>query len=617
MKNDKNWDEHQWQVITAGPTKRIVVEAGPGTGKTAVACRRLAQLINEEDLEPTRTWMISFTRTAVTEIINRLYDYVGDAYFGIKIATIDAHAWAIHSGYVSKAKLTGSYEENIEKVIKLIGQDEDVAEELGEIEHLVIDEAQDIVGVRAEFIETLVSKLSASCGVTIFVDEAQAIYNFSDETIGKKKGASVQPLRDRLESLKKSQFDTLELKTIHRTSDINLKKLFSTVLENILNPSFHEKGLHERISQSIKRLASENVDDDVKVNIHDYRADTLLLYRTRAEVLSASQFCDKKHRLRLSEFRATLPAWIAQIFWDCTDQSVSRSNFIELWMNRLPERVRQVKRAERRWEILEKLAGDKDGTIDIERLRKRLGQENPPEEIAIKEFGLSGGPIVGTIHASKGRESEYCVLFLPPSASFKDLEDEIEETKVMFVGATRGKTYLTTHSGFPSFRTGTLSSGRVFRNSKKDSTQVEIGRAGDILAEGLVGRMEHTKEKALNAQIFLAKVASRVSNYKLEADPKLDWNYRIKTEDSKLCVAVLSDAFKADIWGILSKKKQSDVRRPPRNVKYVKSLGSRTVVLDLESDEVLRKLHKPWSKSGIMLAPKIVSFPPFYYTWRV
>src|SRR5690606_18533081 len=62
---DGGWDADQLRVIEAEADARLVVEAGPGTGKTAVACARLAYMIGEEDVEPSNTWMISFTRTAV------------------------------------------------------------------------------------------------------------------------------------------------------------------------------------------------------------------------------------------------------------------------------------------------------------------------------------------------------------------------------------------------------------------------------------------------------------------------------------------------------------------------------------------------------------------------
>lgn len=65
--------------------------------------------------------------------------------------------------------------------------DEDIADELLQIEHVVIDEAQDLVGQRADLIEALVGRLPSDCGITVFADEAQAIYGFSDNSIGSRR----------------------------------------------------------------------------------------------------------------------------------------------------------------------------------------------------------------------------------------------------------------------------------------------------------------------------------------------------------------------------------------------------------------------------------------------
>ena len=95
----EDWDKDQLSAIKAGQHQRLLVEAGPGTGKTAVACARIAQLVDNYGVAESNIWMISFTRTAVAEIRSRLQGYVGEAAFSIKVATVDSHAWAIHSGH--------------------------------------------------------------------------------------------------------------------------------------------------------------------------------------------------------------------------------------------------------------------------------------------------------------------------------------------------------------------------------------------------------------------------------------------------------------------------------------------------------------------------------------
>ena len=111
------WDKSQREIIDVPPEDRLLVGAGPGTGKTAVACARVSQLIDQGGLEPSRIWLISFTRTAVREIRDRIAADLEDASaaYAVKIATLDSHSWTIHSGFDEAAKILGSYEENIER----------------------------------------------------------------------------------------------------------------------------------------------------------------------------------------------------------------------------------------------------------------------------------------------------------------------------------------------------------------------------------------------------------------------------------------------------------------------------------------------------------------------
>ena len=63
----ENWDEEQRIVIELSGEDNKIIEAGPGSGKTAVACARVTKLIEEFDLEASKILLISFTRTAIKE----------------------------------------------------------------------------------------------------------------------------------------------------------------------------------------------------------------------------------------------------------------------------------------------------------------------------------------------------------------------------------------------------------------------------------------------------------------------------------------------------------------------------------------------------------------------
>ena len=167
-------DDSQQLVIQCPRDIRLIVQAGPGTGKTAVACARTAWLIDREGIDPGLIWLISFTRTAVYEIRDRIAKYLddGERIHAIKIATIDSHAWAIHSGFDSSASLLGDYEDNIQRLLELVKTHEGVREYLRTLEFLIVDEAQDIVGIRADLIVEIIRTLPKTCGVMIFSDDA-------------------------------------------------------------------------------------------------------------------------------------------------------------------------------------------------------------------------------------------------------------------------------------------------------------------------------------------------------------------------------------------------------------------------------------------------------------
>jgi len=52
---------------------------------------------------------------------------------------------------------------------------------MAQLEHLIIDEAQDVMSLRADLIIEMLRRLSGPCGITIMADPAQAIYGFTTD----------------------------------------------------------------------------------------------------------------------------------------------------------------------------------------------------------------------------------------------------------------------------------------------------------------------------------------------------------------------------------------------------------------------------------------------------
>ena len=605
------WDQFQKAVIFAEAGRRIIVDAGPGTGKTDVACARLAALIAESEVAVSRILMISFTRTAVAEIRARLYSYIGEEAFSVKLGTIDSHAWAIHSGFDAGAKLAGSYEQNIKAVFALVDEDPDVAEYLERLEHVVVDEAQDLVGIRGQLMEAIIGRLDPVCGVTMFADEAQAIYGFSEEATIPGKPAGPNML-NRLRSRASLRFEAMQLETIHRTKSPGLQSIFRDVRRKVISGS----GVAENHFADVRDLILEYADEQglhaTNLGLESLEPGSLVLFRTRAETLHISQFNPLPHGLRLSGYGACLPAWLGACFFDLSDLVLGQRGFLDLWQDRIEGQCHSDDSPGDAWEKLLSLGGQADGSVSMPRLRRQLSRSPPPLELASLEFGLPG-PILGTIHASKGREAENVTLLVPQRSKFKDAADEAEETRILFVGATRAKNWLRVGRAM-KYRGASVASGRAYRNVNGNA-MVEIGREADLSAEGLVGQNVMSQAACRLAQKRLVRTNGVMTELTLEQDPNRDWRYRIQGSEVPKYLGLMSKSMNKDLWNVGENLGGPGGAKlgPGRTVRYVRSFGTRTIVIPEDSAEAA-SLHYPWSRSGFVLAPKIAAFTMIYYS---
>ena len=256
-----DWDKAQREAIESPVDAHILVDAGPGTGKTAVACGRVAWLIDKGGIFPSNIWLISFTRTSIQEIRDRIKGFLKDEKdaYSVRIATLDSHAWMIHSGFDRSAELLGSYDDNIANLIEKIKEDNDgeISDYLQTVQHLIVDEGQDIVGIRADLVLEIISKLSDRCGVTVFSDAAQAIYGFSLDEESRKSGDRQKTLAEKIIDEFGDRFQTLHLVKVFRTRSPTLERLFTVTRKGVMKPVADPRSRLCRIHQEIHELADD------------------------------------------------------------------------------------------------------------------------------------------------------------------------------------------------------------------------------------------------------------------------------------------------------------------------------------------------------------------------
>src|SRR5690349_11100064 len=108
------------QAITAPASARMLVEAGPGTGKTEIAALRLAELVRTQ-LSPAQILVLSFSRGAVRTLTRRMITVAGadehtvEELRHVSVRTFDSWAFRILRlvGGTPEELLRRTHDENI------------------------------------------------------------------------------------------------------------------------------------------------------------------------------------------------------------------------------------------------------------------------------------------------------------------------------------------------------------------------------------------------------------------------------------------------------------------------------------------------------------------------
>ncbi len=169
-------DSEQQAVVDAPIDANIVVQAGPGRGKTHVLVSRIARLVDSGQCLPGELLVLSFSRAARAELKRRigLLDERSNA-AAVTIRTLDSFASLVLQQ--ASGENTGTYDERVIRAIRDLVDDPDACG-VTQYKHVLVDEAQDIIGPRADMMTTLFGQMPQA-GFTVFADSAQAIYDFS------------------------------------------------------------------------------------------------------------------------------------------------------------------------------------------------------------------------------------------------------------------------------------------------------------------------------------------------------------------------------------------------------------------------------------------------------
>lgn len=425
--------ERQEAVADSPVEARILVTAGAGTGKTHVLIDRLARLVERERLSPgCELLVLSFSRAAVKEIRQRLRDVPGSAAY-VHAQTFDSYATRLLSEFDPEGGWTKQdYDGRIQAATELLSRDQDIHDFMHSYRHVLIDEIQDLVAGRAQFVEAILKAVGG--GFTLFGDPAQGIYNF--QLTGEARAAGSAALYAWLRSEFVGSLQECRFETNHRARSEGARVALSFGPQlNSAAPT--SPALTRGLRDVLWRLRSLGSLEQAVPALCLPGRSTAILCRTNGQALAVSRALygyGVPHALKRVGTDRVAPSWIGAVLGPLDQQRLGRQTFME----RVDEVVPGLLDPEGAWASLRQIAGGPSDSVDVARLARHIRASDVPDELCELQVA---DLIVSTIHRAKGLQFER-VLLLTDGGDPNDDEEAAEEARLLYVALTRARSEL-------------------------------------------------------------------------------------------------------------------------------------------------------------------------------
>ena len=444
-------------IINSRINSRILVNAGPGTGKTYCAINRLIYILENELASPEKILMLCYSKSAVNVIRDRIQKSIRDGVLSITandicVATFDSLAGGY--AYHILDEKPKSYNETISLYNANINSEFLNKES---IEYLIIDELQDIVNERAKMVLNILKHIE--CGYLLLGDKCQAIYDFEDRSDAVLLS---EQFYERLEHSLHS--DTVYYELIgNKRQNTKLANISDEVREILLHINKDEQcdWVKDTIAQKdIHEIKLKNLVDNAKT----IQKNSAILCRNNGEVLMVSGELSKNnipHTVRTGDNNAEkVSRLIADVLWDYADTKILYSEFKERYISRIKDDENE---AFSLYKPLTKLIGlDEYAPLDLIPLKNELmNNKQLPTELLEVQHDL----VVSTIHRSKGQEFEHVYILENIAEEYATTSFE---ARVKYVAFTRPKNSIEQISRNRDWRFRREKvSNRIFRLNKK------------------------------------------------------------------------------------------------------------------------------------------------------
>ncbi|MBL0918377.1 MAG: ATP-dependent helicase [Hydrogenophaga sp.] len=512
--------------------------AAPGSGKTEVSARRIAALLSLGLTAP-NLLVLSFSRSAVRTLIARLSrldgldEQVLEELRHVSIRTFDSWTFRMlrRLGEDSDVLLRRSHNENIAALVDILRSQH--AAEIGKllkgVRHILIDEVQDLAGVRGDLVFELLRIIappsSNTVGFTLLGDPAQSIYGFGLRSAEHQclHGATTAELLAAI----RSEF-------AHVMREVPLDRNYRSVphiasfleqLRGILRSDTDGAQKLAQVTEALAGLPAADFPlDDTLFN--SCRSQSIaLLARTNGEVLRVAQKVLGTEvegpgiALQIGSGDPTAaPAWVAALLASLRSGTLTRQQFTMIHARAAgdsPETffALAVPPVDVAWQRLTTAAGTaiEAPSLIVSELAKRMSWPDAfPDDEGVADSGLC----ISTIHQSKGREFDLVAIMERDPNRTPAESDPEEEACVGFVALSRAAkrvVRLPADSIYapPSMREfghGTRKRLVWWRNGW---VNMEMGISGDVVPESFANVAIHGSDEAVAENYRFLAVNSR------------------------------------------------------------------------------------------------------------